>query len=52
MAQPPRSSAFVIDAMGIVANRYIGKSTTDRPKNEDLIRVIEEAENPSSSKAE
>ena len=42
----PKPSAFVIDRTGIVRYRYIGKSAPDRPKNEDLLRALGEAEKP------
>jgi peroxiredoxin len=38
--QLPKPSAFVIDGAGIVRYRYIGKNAPDRPKNEDLLRVL------------
>jgi len=42
ITQLPKPSAFVIDATGIVRYRYIGKNAPDRPRNEDLIRVLKE----------
>jgi peroxiredoxin len=52
--QLPKPSAFVIDGAGIVRYRYIGKNAPDRPKNEDLLRALGEADKPMepTSKAE
>lgn len=44
--QLPKPSAFVIDRTGVVRYRYIGKNAPDRPKNEDLIRALGEADKP------
>jgi peroxiredoxin len=46
ISQLPKPSAFVIDRTGIVRYRYIGQSAPDRPKNEDLLRALGEAERP------
>ena len=40
IGQLPKPSAFVIDEKGIVLYRYVGKNASDRPKNEDLLRVL------------
>jgi peroxiredoxin len=50
----PKPSAFVIDGTGIVRYRYIGKNAPDRPKNEDLLRALRDADTPlrRSSKAD
>jgi len=40
IGQLPKPSAFVIDGIGIVRYKYIGKNTPDRPKNEDLLRAL------------
>ena len=42
--QLPKPSAFVIDATGIVRYKYVGKNAPDRPKNEDLLRALGEAD--------
>jgi len=44
ISQLPRPSAFVIDARGIVRYKYVGKNAPDRPKNEDLLRALGEAD--------
>jgi peroxiredoxin len=46
ISQLPKPSAFVIDAAGIVRYKYVGKSAPDRPKNEDLLRALGEADKP------
>jgi peroxiredoxin len=40
IGQLPKPSAFVIDETGVVLYKYVGKNATDRPKNEDLLRVL------------
>jgi peroxiredoxin len=42
----PKPSAFVIDGIGIVRYKYVGKNAPDRPKNEDLLRALREADKP------
>ena len=44
--QLPKPSAFVIDGTGIVRYRYVGKNAPDRPKNEDLLLALGEADKP------
>jgi len=46
ISQLPKPSAFVIDATGIVRYKYVGKNAPDRPKNEDLLRALGEADKP------
>jgi len=46
ITQLPKPSAFVIDAEGIVRYKYVGKNAPDRPKNEDLILALEDANQP------
>jgi len=46
ISQLPKPSAFVIDNTGITRYRYIGKNPLDRPKNEDLLRALAEADKP------
>ena len=35
-----KPSAFIIDEKGIIRYKYVGKHAEDRPKNEDLLRVL------------
>jgi peroxiredoxin len=35
-----KPAAFVIDDMGVVRYKYVGKNASDRPKNEDLLKAI------------
>jgi peroxiredoxin len=42
----PKPSAFVIDGAGIVRYKYIGKNAPDRPKNQDLLQALREANKP------
>jgi len=42
----PKPSAFIIDGTGIVRYSYVGKNAPDRPKNEDLLRALGEADKP------
>jgi len=37
-----KPAAFVIDQTGVVRYKYVGKNAQDRPKNEDLLRVLAE----------
>jgi peroxiredoxin len=37
-----KPSSFIIDESGIVRYKYVGKNAQDRPKNEDLLRVLAE----------
>lgn len=37
-------SAFVLDENGIIRYKYVGRSYTDRPSNEDLLKEIEKLE--------
>lgn len=37
-----KPAAFVIDKMGVVRYKYVGKNAQDRPRNEDLLRVLGE----------
>ena len=46
VSQLPKPSAFVIDRKGITRYRYIGKNPPDRPKNEDLLRALADADKP------
>jgi len=46
ISQLAKPSAFVIDATGIVRYKYVGKNAPDRPKNEDLLRALGEADKP------
>jgi len=46
ISQLPKPSAFVIDGTGIVRYKYVGKNAPDRPKNEDLLRALREADKP------
>lgn len=46
ISQLPKPSAFVIDGTGIVRYKYIGKSALDRPKKEDLLLALREADTP------
>ncbi len=40
VTQLAKPAAFIIDETGIVRYKYIGKNAPDRPKNEDLLRVL------------
>lgn len=40
IGQLPKPSAFIIDETGIILYKYVGKNAPDRPKNEDLLRVL------------
>jgi peroxiredoxin len=40
----PKPSAFVIDRAGIVRYKHVGKNAPDRPKNEDLLLALGEAD--------
>ena len=46
IGQLSKPSAFIIDGAGIVRYRYVGKNAPDRPKNEDLLRALTEANKP------
>ena len=37
-----RPAAFIIDEKGIIRYGYVGKNPQDRPKNEELLRVLSE----------
>ena len=43
ITQLPKPSAFVMDGTGIVRYKYVGKNAPDRPKNDDLLRALLEA---------
>jgi peroxiredoxin len=45
----PKPSAFIIDKAGILRYKYIGKDAPDRPKNEDLLKVLIELGKSSES---
>jgi peroxiredoxin len=47
----PKPSAFVIDVTGVVRYKYVGKNAPDRPKNEDLLQALEEADKPAGMNA-
>jgi peroxiredoxin len=38
----PKPSAFIIDKAGILRYKYVGKNAPDRPKNEDLLKILVE----------
>ena len=40
ITQLSKPAAFVIDETGVVRYRYVGKNASDRPKNEDLLKVL------------
>ena len=40
ITQLSKPAAFVIDETGVVRYKYVGKSASDRPKNEDLLKVL------------
>ena len=46
ITQLAKPAAFIIDRTGVVRYRYIGKNAPDRPKNEDLLLALAEAEIP------
>jgi peroxiredoxin len=40
ITQLSKPAAFVIDETGVVRYKYVGKIASDRPKNEDLLKVL------------
>jgi peroxiredoxin len=40
ITQLSKPAAFVIDETGVVRYKYVGKNASDRPKNEDLLKVF------------
>jgi peroxiredoxin len=41
ITQLPKPSAFIIDEFGVVRYKYVGTKAPDRPKNGELLHVLE-----------
>jgi peroxiredoxin len=42
ITQLAKPSAFIIDEHGVIRYKYVGTNAPDRPKNEELLRVLNE----------